>query len=180
MFKVISKDSKTYLSILVLALSLSSLSCSGGGGRGGAVEGDLTANPGDGSTGGTDTSGGNTGGGNTGGGNTGGGGTTPPDPNAPVLVYFPQGSCQTGELEVEVFSTDASCNSGAGGTCWMPHPRFPSLNAGSCFDEIRNTAETNLRVRCVDSTGAMQASTWIGPAIQASAGTDSSVCQLIL
>jgi len=67
-------------------------------------------------------------------------------------VYYPAGTC-IGELEIELFDRA----SGA----WRSHPEHPRLAPGSCAWEQPATLLNELRVRCVDPTGAWAASDWV-------------------
>lgn len=80
------------------------------------------------------------------------------------LVHFPAGACSTGELEVYIDTT--------------PHPNFQFITAEDCIELTESVAATNLRVRCIDSTGAALPSAFVGPATE-NLTKDSSVCRQI-
>jgi hypothetical protein len=77
---------------------------------------------------------------------------SPPAPPARVLVYYPPGSC-VGELEIELFDRVA-------GT-WRLHPEHARLKPGACAPEDPATLLNELRVRCIDPTGAWAPSDWV-------------------
>ncbi|MCC7405939.1 MAG: Ig-like domain-containing protein [Bdellovibrionales bacterium] len=80
------------------------------------------------------------------------------------LVYFPAGSCSTGELEVYV--------NGA------PHPRFQFIATNDCLELIDSASRGTLQVRCVDRSGAALPSDFVGPATETLSRTHS-VCRTI-
>jgi hypothetical protein len=76
-------------------------------------------------------------------------GREPPDP---VQVYYPGGRCQTGVLEVEVFSRSLQI--------WQPHPTHWRILADTCQLEDAGELLNELRVRCVDVDDPARASVW--------------------
>jgi len=69
-----------------------------------------------------------------------------------VLVYYPPGTCPA-QLEIELFDRE----SGA----WRAHPEHPRLPPGACAWEEPGSLLNELRVRCVDPSGARRPSEWV-------------------
>ena len=78
-------------------------------------------------------------------------------PSGRVQVWYPQGDCQTGWLELEVWSASAAAWQGA----WLPHPEHPRVRANRCYLERSSTLLNELRVRCIDPEGITRPSGWL-------------------
>lgn len=74
-----------------------------------------------------------------------------------VQVWYPQGDCRTGWLELEVWSASADAWQGA----WLPHPAHPRVRANRCHPERSSTLLNELRVRCIDPEGVTKPSAWL-------------------
>ena len=73
-------------------------------------------------------------------------------PSDPVQVHYPRGGCETGVLEIEVFSRTLKR--------WQPHPTHWRILADTCQQEDAGELLNELRVRCVDLGNAGRASPW--------------------
>jgi hypothetical protein len=70
----------------------------------------------------------------------------------PVLVLFSPGACESGNVEIELWSRDFEE--------WVPHPRHARLATGGCAVEDAGKLLNEIRVRCVDPAGERRASAW--------------------
>ena len=74
-----------------------------------------------------------------------------------VRVWYPRGDCQTGWLELEVWSASADAWQGA----WLPHPEHPRVRADRCHAEQSPILLNELRLRCIDPDGGRPPSAWL-------------------
>jgi hypothetical protein len=73
-------------------------------------------------------------------------------PSDPVQVHYPRGGCETGVLEIEVFSRSLKR--------WQPHPAHWRILADTCQQEDAGELLNELRVRCIDLANPGRASPW--------------------
>ncbi len=71
----------------------------------------------------------------------------------PVTVRFPQGSCDSGWIEVQVYNRLSDR--------WVPHPTHPRVAAGQCHIEESGRLLNEIRVRCVDPSRRRRPSAWV-------------------
>ncbi|MAJ59787.1 MAG: hypothetical protein CL936_06680 [Deltaproteobacteria bacterium] len=79
-----------------------------------------------------------------------GAGTPPHDP---VQVFYPQGECETGVLEIELWNRTLKA--------WRPHPDHPRVMANTCQTEDAGDLLNEIRVRCADPANAARGSSWV-------------------
>lgn len=70
-----------------------------------------------------------------------------------VHVLYPRGECETGVIEIEVWSRS--------NRRWVPHPEHPRIPGDTCQSEDPGILLNELRVRCVDPGDARRRSTWL-------------------
>ena len=79
-----------------------------------------------------------------------GAGTPPHDP---VQVFYPQGGCETGVLEIELWHRTLKA--------WRPHPDHPRIMANTCQMEDAGDLLNEIRVRCADPANPARGSAWV-------------------
>lgn len=80
------------------------------------------------------------------------------------IVYLPGGQCATGKLEVYVNNS--------------PHPKYQYVDSDDCIEIEDSVARGDLKIRCVDLTGAMLPSDFVGPAVDRRPKS-TSICKVI-
>lgn len=85
-----------------------------------------------------------------------------------VRVLYPQGSCQTGWLAVEIWDREHGR--------WVTHPRHPLVPAGQCRSEDPGVLLNELRVACIDPSGRRANSPWV-VGVQLAPGLPATACR---
>ncbi|MCG8592030.1 MAG: hypothetical protein MJE66_22260 [Proteobacteria bacterium] len=78
---------------------------------------------------------------------------------AVAWVLYPGGECETGWIEVERYDREIRA--------WRAHAHHPRVRADACRREDVSSLLNELRVRCIDPSGARPPSPWrVGAELQ--------------